>query len=141
MFGNDRTSLRKVFQRSWLKKQHGEQLEPLERIIASVIEQHPEYQANIEDHESLDKDFSVEQGAPNPYLHMGMHISLSEQLSADRPGGIRRLHKELSHQLGDMHQAEHLMMDCLGQILWEAQRAQQVPDEQVYLDCLNKLLK
>lgn len=141
MFGQDRNQLRRFFQLSWQKRQQGEQLEPLEKMVSDIVAQHPEYHADIENQDTLDRDFAVEQGAPNPYLHMGMHISLAEQLSTNRPGGIRDLHQKLSQQLGDSHQAEHQMMDCLGLALWEAQRAQRPPDEQNYLDCLEKLLK
>ncbi|MEJ1391748.1 MAG: DUF1841 family protein, partial [Candidatus Sedimenticola sp. (ex Thyasira tokunagai)] len=74
-----------------------------------------------------------------PFLHMGMHISLQEQISTDRPSGIGTLYQQLVSRCGDPHDAEHKMMECLGRMLWEAQRANRMPDEQAYLQCLRNL--
>jgi hypothetical protein len=70
---------------------------------------------------------------------MGMHITLAEQLGSDRPAGIRALHHKITLKTGDAHEAEHKMMECLGLILWEAQRSGQAPDEQAFLTCMRKL--
>ncbi len=138
MFGDDRTGIRRVFQMSWRKHQDNQTLNGIEAIIAQVIHQHPEYHALLGG-DPLDKDFPVEAGESNPFLHMGMHITLAEQLAADRPRGIRKLHQKISRKVGDIHQAEHDMMECLGAVLWEAQMNKRMPDEQVYLQCLKKI--
>ncbi|MCB1802419.1 MAG: DUF1841 family protein [Gammaproteobacteria bacterium] len=139
MFGQDREQLRRFFSTSWTKRQQGEPLQPLEQLVVQVIEQHPEYHGHLADDDQLQRDFTPEQGQTNPWLHMGMHISLAEQLGADRPPGIRSLYQNITARHGDPHKAEHAMMDCLGLVLWEAQRANRAPDETAYLECLKKL--
>jgi hypothetical protein len=139
MFGQNRDELRRFFVTSWQKHQAGQALQPLERLVAQIVESHPEYHAQVQDDKQIDRDFSPDQGETNPWLHMSMHVTLGEQLGADRPAGIRAVYQSLAAQLGDGHGAEHAMMDCLGLILWEAQRDARAPDEAAYLECLKKL--
>jgi hypothetical protein len=141
MFGQDRDAMRRVFMSSWQKFKNNDPLEPLEALVASVVADHPEYQAIIEsgDH-AIDKDFTPDDGQTNPFLHMGMHISIREQVQADRPAGIAAAYQQLTMKNGDAHEAEHQMQECLGLILWEAQRSGSMPDEMQYLECLKKLL-
>lgn len=139
MFGQDREQLRRFFQTAWQKRLDGEALQPLEQLVAQVIEQHPEYHVYLGDDDHLHRDFTPEQGETNPWLHMGMHITLGEQLGSDRPPGIRASYQQVVTRFGDPHAAEHAMMDCLGAILWEAQRAGRAPDEQAYLECVKRL--
>lgn len=140
MFGQDREGLRRYYLRAWEKQQAGTPLEPLEALIASVIQQHPEYHALLQSEDALNKDFDPEQGQSNPFLHMGMHISLAEQISSDRPPGIRGTYQKIKGKLGDTHTAEHQMMECLGLVLWEAQQQNRAPDEATYSECLKKLM-
>jgi hypothetical protein len=139
MFGQDREQLRRFFRTSWDKRLAGQPLQPLEQLVVQVIEQHPEYQADVQDEERLQREFSPDLGETNPWLHMGMHITLGEQLGADRPEGIRDSYRRIVARFGDRHAAEHAMMDCLGVVLWEAQRSGRMPDEQAYLECLKRL--
>lgn len=139
MFGQDRQQLRRFFRSAWQKRQTGQTLQPLEQLVAGVIEQHPEYHNELQDDESLQRDFAPQDGQTNPWLHMGMHISLGEQLGADRPPGIRAAYQQITTRLGDHHAAEHAMMECLGVALWEAQRNNAAPDESAYLECLKRL--
>ena len=139
IFSEDRNRLRRFFLDAWRKRQAGEALEPLEILVAQVVEQHPEYHGLLTE-ETLERDFIPEEGQSNPFLHMGMHIGLAEQVATDRPAGIRELHHRLAVACGDPHEAEHRMMECLGMVLWEAQRQNRPPDETVYLECLRKLL-
>lgn len=143
MFGRDRQSIRQFFLHCRQKQLQGERLESLEHLVAEVIAQHPEYHAVLDRGEAgIEEEFNAESGQTNPFLHMGMHISLSEQLAADHPKGVRTLYQQLLLQWkGDVHGAEHQMMECLGLSLWEAQRQQRLPDEIAYLECLKKLLK
>jgi len=142
MFGNDRNQLRQMYLDAWRKHQARQPLTPLEAMIAEVVAMHPEYHALLEKGESaLEKDFLPELGESNPFLHMGMHIGIREQLSTDRPAGIKDLHRQLLARMQDTHSVEHEMMECLGRVLWEAQRAGTVPDEQQYLLCLQALLR
>jgi hypothetical protein len=142
MFSNDRNQMRQVFLQAWGKHNENQELEPLEQLIVSILNQHPEYQALLENEDkALDRDYLPESGETNPFLHMGMHIAIHEQLSTDRPMGIAALFQQLVMQAGDPHEAEHHVMDCLGEMLWRAQRDGRMPDEQGYLACLRNLLK
>jgi hypothetical protein len=117
-------------------------MEPMEKIIAGIIQEHPEYHPMLEQGDrALDKDFLAESGETNPFLHLSMHISLYEQISTDRPPGIRSAYRELVMSKGDAHEVDHVMMDCLAQMLWEAQINNATPDEQAYLACVKKLLE
>ena len=141
MFGNNRNQLRQFFFDCWQLKETGQALDAMQKVVTAIIEFHPEYQPLLKNKDAVDKDFSVEQGETNPFLHMGMHIALHEQLSTDRPAGIKDIYQKLCQQQGDGHDAEHLMMDCLGEALWQAQCDQSAPDETAYLLCLQKLVK
>lgn len=141
-FGQDRQQLRRFYYQSWQKQQQQQPMEPLESMIADVVALHPEYHALLADEESgLDKDYTPEMGQTNPFLHMGLHIAIHEQLGADRPAGIRQVYQRLLHRTQDAHQTEHLIMDCLGETLWQAQRDGKAPDEAAYLQRLQNLAK
>ena len=134
-----RDEVRQVYLDVWQKMQQKMLLEPMEALIADVIEIHPEYHSLLEvDAEIKQQDFTPEQGQTNPFLHMGMHIALREQAGTDRPSGIKAVYQKLVSSKGQ-HEAEHAMMECLGQALWNAQRSDQTPDETDYLDCLQNL--
>ncbi len=141
MFDNsNRDSLRQFYFTSWQKFQNQSALTPLEQQIVAVIQAHPEYHFALENTDSsLQKDFMPEMGESNPFLHMGMHIGLMEQISTNRPEGIRELYQKLSVKLGN-HDAEHRMMDCLAEAIWTAQKNQQPPDDTAYFNCLKTLL-
>lgn len=142
IFGNDRNQLRALYFEAWRKHESGENLEPLEKQIAAVIAQHPEYQRYLKDYDAaLTKDFLPEMGETNPFLHMGLHIAIQEQIGTGRPEGIVGLYKQLLLRCSDSHEAEHQMIDCLAETLWEAQRnGPPPPDEQRYLERVKKLL-
>jgi hypothetical protein len=141
MFGSDRNELRKVFYDSWQRYQRGEALDALQQVIVNIIVEHPEYHGLLQSIENVEHDFDPAAGETNPFLHMSMHIALHEQVSTDRPPGIRELHHELVRQFGDLHHAEHRMMDCLADALWLAQQHRRMPDEAAYFECLKKLLE
>ena len=134
-----RDELRRVYVEAWRKRRAGLPVEPLEAQVADVIALHPEYQPLLEDAGAVQQDFSVEQGRTNPFLHMGLHLGLREQIATDRPSGIRQVHERLARRLGSEHEAEHRMIEVLAEALWEAQRAGRAPDEQRYLDRLRSL--
>lgn len=138
LFGNDRTALRRFYLEAWRKLCESLPLEPLERQVAEVVAEHPEYHALLENEDTLAQDYSPEMGQSNPFLHMGMHLAIREQLGADRPAGIVTAYRALLLRLGDAHEVEHHMMECLGRALWEAQRANREPDEAAYLECLRQ---
>jgi len=134
-----RDEIRQVYFKVWQKMQGQALLEPLEAIIADVIKQHPEYHSILETGEvARQMDFSPDDGQTNPFLHMGMHITLREQAGGDRPVGILGIYQKLVKQHG-IHDTEHAMMECLGEALWNAQRNNALPDESTYLECLRQL--
>jgi uncharacterized protein DUF1841 len=140
MFGQDRNQLRQMYFDAWQKHQSGTLLSPLEAMIAEIIAMHPEYHALLKKNaDALDKDFLPELGESNPFMHMGMHIAIREQLGTDRPAGITTAHKKLLLRMQDPHEVEHQMMECLGHSLWQAQRNNTAPDENQYLLCVLKL--
>lgn len=136
----NRDQTRQVFLNVWHKLQQGLVLEPMENLIAEVIEMHPEYHNLLtDDQNALANDFNPELGRENPFMHMGMHIALREQASTDRPAGFTAEYNRLTRKKKTRHEAEHGMMECLGQALWLAQRQQRPPDDQAYLSCLKRL--
>ena len=140
MFSNNRDELRQFYFDSWRKFKNNTELTPLEQQIVAVIKEHPEYHELLENKEKvLSQDYLPEMGDTNPFLHMGMHIGLQEQISTNRPNGIRELYYSLAVQLG-VHNAEHEMMDCLAEAIWTAQRNNAAPDDSAYLNCLQKKL-
>ncbi|MFC1750286.1 DUF1841 family protein [Pseudomonadota bacterium] len=141
MFGNDRNALRQYYIDAWNKAKNNQALEPLEKIIADVVVQHPEYHSVLSDSDTAKgKEYLPESGESNPFMHMGMHIAIHEQLGSNRPAGIRDLYQQIATRCGgDTHEGEHQMMECLAEMMWQAQRAGKAPDEQAYLKGLRKL--
>lgn len=139
MFSQDRNQMRKVFFDCWKAHQEKASLDAMQQIIVHIIELHPEYHALLENEAALNKDYTPEHGETNPFLHMSMHIALHEQLSTDRPTGMKAIYQTIVMKQGSAHAAEHLMMECLGEALWLAQRNNTMPDEAAYFECLKKL--
>jgi hypothetical protein len=134
-----REQLRRMYAEAWRKHRAGEALEPLERQIAELVAEHPEYQLLLVDSEAaLAAEFTPEGGQSNPFLHMGMHLAIREQAGTDRPAGFTEAYQKAVRKLG-AHEAEHAIMECLGAALWEAQRSGRAPDEQSYLECVKRL--
>lgn len=139
IFSPQRDQIRRVFVNAWRKHCEGSRLEPLERSIAEVVEAHPEYQAALTDPDVLVRDFPVGNGETNPFLHMGMHIAIIEQVISDRPSGIRSTYDRLRASYPDTHALEHAMMQCLAESLCKSRESSQPPDEQDYLRCVRRL--
>jgi hypothetical protein len=136
IFAQDRQALRRMFLEAWRKARTGGIMQPLEVQIAEIVEEHPEYHAELEraGEDALDRDYPPERGETNPFLHMALHIAVREQLATDRPYGIQHAFHALLARLQDRHAAEHAMLECLAETLWEAQRAGVPPDEAAYLE-------
>jgi uncharacterized protein DUF1841 len=138
--GQSREQLRSVYLQAWRKFNAKQPLEPLEAQLAAVIAEHPEYIAWIESGDTaLTAEFTPERGQQNPFLHMGLHLAIREQVATNRPAGITDIHRTLTAKLGGAHAAEHAMLDPLAETLWDAQRNNAVPDERAYLERLRKL--
>jgi hypothetical protein len=138
--GQNREQMRRMYLDAWRKFTARAPLEPLEAQLAAVIAEHPEYVTWLESGEkALSAEFTPEAGRQNPFLHMGLHLAIREQVATDRPAGIAEVHQKLSARLGDAHAAEHTMLEALAEALWEAQRSGRPPDEQAYLERLRTL--
>jgi hypothetical protein len=138
--GHGREELRRQYLEAWRKFSARLPLSPLERQIAAVIADHPEYVAWLESGtDTLSAEFTPEGGRENPFLHMGLHLAVRDQVATDRPDGIARLHQELAQRLGSAHAAEHAMLEPLARTLWEAQHDRRPPDEQQYWELLQRL--
>lgn len=140
MLVQDRETARRFFIDVWQKKRQAIALEPLEEQIAGIIIQHPEYHRILEDSEALQRSFLPENGVTNPFLHLGLHLAVQEQLMTDRPQGILLLYQQGLRRFGDAHELEHRVMECLAETLWNAQRKSALPDEADYLRCVQELV-
>ena len=141
LFGQQRDQFRQVFVDVWCKHRQGAALEPLEQAIAAVIGAHPQFHGMLAEPDSLLRDYPIEGEGSNPFLHMGMHITIVEQITSDRPAGIRALYDALRGRFHDSHALEHAMMQCLADSLLEARARNQPPDERRYLSCVRLLLE
>ena len=142
LFSQDRDQLRSNYLQAWRKARAQQSLTALERQLVEVITEHPEYHALLEDEETaLDSDFNPDDGGVNPFLHMGLHLAIREQIATDRPAGIQKAYRDLNRQNATPHETEHSVMECLGQILWESQRYGRTPDQTAYLECVRKRRK
>jgi hypothetical protein len=136
-----REQLRQSYLDAWRKHEAGAVLTPLEAMIAGVIGAHPEYQTMLQNAgDALARDANPANAGENPFLHMGLHMAVREQVAIDRPPGVRALHRALQGRFGTLHDAEHILMEALGETLWEAQRAGREPDQAEYLKLAQRRL-
>jgi len=139
MFNPSRADARRFFFETWSKYRSQVALEGLERTAIEIILLHPEHHALLDDAQrNLDRDFSPQDGAVNPFLHMSLHLAVAEQLSIDQPRGISSAFRELAGRTASKHDALHVLLECLGEVVWRAQRDHAAPDEQGYLDCIRR---
>lgn len=142
MFNPSPAEVRKFFCGVWRKHLDRAPLEPLEAIALDWCLLHPEYHDDLVSEErAIARQFRVEAGRTNPFLHLSMHLAIAEQLSIDQPPGIRGVYDQLSTRLDSQHHAAHRIMDCLGEVLWRSQREQTPPDSAAYLECIRRQLK
>jgi hypothetical protein len=141
MFSTDnRDTTREVFFRAWRRFREGQPLEGAEALVVQATLQHPEYHGLLDDPDRhRDTDYTPEMGRTNPFLHLGMHIAIEEQISIDAPRGIRDLYSQMLRRAADPHELQHRMMDCLGETLLRAAHTGATLDESDYLDCLRRL--
>ncbi len=139
VFAPSQEDVRLFFVGARRKRGEGLPLTPLETIAADWIAAHPEYTADLADAErARTANYSPDAGRENPFLHLSMHLSISEQVQIDQPRGIRQACELLAARLGSMHAAQHEAMECLGRMLWEAQRSGRPPDAEAYVDCVRR---
>lgn len=139
MFNPSREEARNFLFETWRKRREKSLLTPLEDLTAQLIEKHPEYHDLLSAPERYrDKDYAAELGATNPFLHLMMHLTIEEQISIDQPNGVRAHFERLTQKHESEHDAQHAMMECLGEMIWQAQRNRTAPDAAIYLSCLER---
>ena len=139
MFTPTRDEARRFLIDTWRKYGAGEPLSGLEQTAAQLIAMHPEYHKVLETPDAyVDRDYHPEQGDINPFLHLSLHLAVAEQLAIDQPPGIVAQYERLLKLRGDAHAVLHAIVECLGETIWQAQRAGGGPDAAGYLACLER---
>ena len=139
MFNPSQEEVRRFFCDVFAKSRRGEPMEALEIIASRWIDEHPEYHADLADAEAaVARAYDGYASASNPFLHLSMHLSISEQCSIDQPRGIRQAVELLAARRDSLLEAHHEAMECLGQMMWESQRAGRPPDGEAYVACVQR---
>ena len=139
MFNPSRDQVRRFFCEAWRKHRERAILEGAEAVAADLIEQHPEYHALLENPDAaVSQEFTPESGQMNPFLHLSLHLAIADQISIDQPQGIRAAYQALRSRL-DVHDAEHALLECLGEALWRAQREGGGIDAVSYLESVRRV--
>ena len=136
MFTSDRSKQRQYLKQAWEKYTRQDQLEPLELQLAKIVEKHPEYHDLIK---NLDSEYFPEQGNTNPFLHINLHLTLQDQLTMDQPKGIRGIHNRLLVKIKDEHEVEHMMMEHIAEMIFNAQKYNTAFDLDGYINVLKEL--
>lgn len=139
MFTPSQHDVRRFFCDTHRLQRDGLPLSPMQGLAAPWIAEHPEYHAELADVDAaLAARYTVEQGRSNPFLHLSMHLTITEQVAIDQPRGIKQAYELLCARLGSAHEAQHQVMECLGDMIWASQRAGVPPDGPAYLDCVRR---
>ena len=138
MFNPSREQVRRFFCEAWRKHRQRLPLEGAEATAADLIEEHPEYHALLDHPEAaVEQEFTPESGQMNPFLHLSLHLAIADQISIDQPPGIRAAYNALRTRF-EVHEAEHAILECLGETLWRAQREGGTLDGEQYLECVRR---
>ena len=139
MFQPSQHDVRRFFCGVLAKSRAGQPMDALETLAGQWLDEHPEYEADLADEAAaLASSYDGSDGRSNPFLHLSMHLSISEQCSIDQPRGIRQAVELLAARRNSLHDAHHEAMECLGQMLWESQRSGRPPDGAAYVECVQK---
>jgi hypothetical protein len=139
MFNPSQHDVRRFFCEAFRRQREGLPLEAMDTLAAGWIDEHPEYHAELADVDAaLAANYRVEDGRSNPFLHLSMHLTISEQCSIDQPRGIRQAVELLAARRGSLHAAQHEVMECLGEMVWAAQRSGLPPDGGAYLEAVRR---
>jgi len=139
MFNPSPEEVRRFFCGVKAKQGAGMPMDALETLAGQWLQDHPEYAADLEDAEAaVARSYDGGDGRSNPFLHLSMHLSISEQCSIDQPRGIRQAVELLAARRDSVHEAHHEAMECLGQMLWDSQRSGRPPDGAAYVECVQR---
>jgi hypothetical protein len=139
MFSPSQADVRRFLCGVHAKTQSGAPMEAIETLASLWIAEHPEYHADLSDADAaVARNYDETPGQTNPFLHLSMHLSISEQVSIDQPRGIKQAFELLAAKLGSAHEAQHEVMECLGEMVWTSQRSGLPPDGASYIDCVRR---
>ena len=139
MFQPSQADVRRFFCDAWAKSRAGQPMEAIEQLAAGWVAEHPEWHGDFADVEAaIARDYGDGAVGGNPFLHLSMHLSISEQCSIDQPRGIRQAVELMTARLDSLHDAHHAAMDCLGEMLWESQRSGRPPDGNAYIAAVQR---
>jgi len=139
MFNPSQADVRRFFCDAVAKSRSGGALDALETLAAQWAQEHPEYESDLGDADAaVARAYDGADGRSNPFLHLSMHLSISEQCSIDQPRGIRQAVELLAARRDSLHEAHHEAMECLGQMLWDSQRSGKPPDGNAYVECVQR---
>ena len=139
MFAPSQNDVRRFFCATHAKRRDGAPLTPMEALAADWIAEHPEYHAELGDVDAaLAAVYDVESGRTNPFLHLSMHLTITEQVAIDQPRGIKQAYELLAARRGSAHEAHHEVMECLAEMVWASQKSGLPPDGERYLECVRR---
>ena len=131
--------VRSFFLATWKKRFFSHSLTPIEQVAVGWISLHPEYHDLMDRRDAIEQEYTPQRGETNPFLHLSMHLAISEQVAADSPRGIKDAYHFLIRELGSEHAASHEIMECLGEVLWRSQRSRRPIDFARYESCIKRL--
>jgi hypothetical protein len=139
LFKPGRDEVHTFFFDAWAKFKQQKALTDLEKIALGVMHMHPEYHAILDAPEQFqNQEYFPEFGETNPFLHMSLHLSILEQISINQPIGIAGIYEQLKLKHQDEHNAQHDILECLGEVIWQAQRKNSAIDSQYYVQLLQQ---
>ena len=139
MFNPSPADVRKFFCSVLARSATSQPMDALETLAGQWLQEHPEYHPDLADSEAaVARDYPGGDGKTNPFLHLSMHLSISEQAGIDQPRGIRQALALLAARLGSAHEAQHAAMECLGEMMWTAQHSGLPPDGDRYIECVRR---
>lgn len=139
MFQPSQHDVRRFFCATLARQRQGLPLDPMQALAARWVDEHPEYHADLADEAAaLAAVYTVDEGRTNPFLHLSMHLSITEQVAIDQPSGIRQAVELLAARRNSLHEAHHEVMECLGEMIWASQRSGLPPDGQAYIEAVRR---
>ena len=139
LFNPSRDEVREFFFDAWAKFKAQKPLTDLEKIGLGVMLMHSEYHAILDAPEQFkSQEYFPEFGETNPFLHMSLHLSISEQISINQPTGIAAIYVQLKIKHQNEHDAQHDILECLAEVIWQAQRNNSALDSHNYVQLLQQ---
>lgn len=139
LYNPSRDQARQFLFDAWAKFKQQAPLTDLEKIAVEVMQMHPEYHAILEAPERyMQQQYFPEMGETNPFLHLSLHLSVIEQIAINQPIGIKAIYEQLKQKHNDQHLAQHDILDCLAETIWQSQRNNTPLDSTHYLGLLQQ---